>query len=93
MILPRDAAVEGEPESVVVEVAEPVADALDLLDEKLHGFGRPVREPGVVVGEDLVPPGGDGASESGQLGHLRFGAALVEPGEPAAGMGEIEERR
>ena len=88
--MPCDAAVEQEPESVVVEVAEPVADAFDLFDEQVHGLRRPVRQAGVVVGEHLVVPGGDGLGEPGQFGDVGLGAPVVEGGDPAAGMRGID---
>ena len=83
---------EQEPEAVVVEVAEPVADALDLLDEQVHRFGRPVRQSGVVVGEHLVLPRSDGLGEPVQLGDLGLRAPLVEDREPTTGMGEVDGR-
>jgi hypothetical protein len=53
---------------MVVEVAVAVADAADLLDDEIHGFGRAVGgAAGGVEREDLVSPGIDGAREPGQL--------------------------
>lgn len=62
---PLDAAAEEEPSPVVVEVAVAVADAADLLDEQVDGFGRSVGGAGGgVEGEGLVAPPVNGAGEA-----------------------------
>jgi hypothetical protein len=67
-----------------------VADASDLLDEEVHGFGRPVRSTcGLVVGEDLVTPAVDGAAEAGELGDVGVGGVLEEHHEPSSGGGKV----
>jgi hypothetical protein len=48
--------VKQDAESVVLEVPEAVAAALDLFHEQVEGFGRSVAGAGFVVGEDLGPP-------------------------------------
>ncbi len=47
---------EQESESIVVEVAEAVADSFDLFDQQVGAFGGGVGESGVVVVEDLGFP-------------------------------------
>jgi len=67
-----------------------VADAADLLDEEVDGFGRPVRGTcGLVVGEDLVTPAVDGAGEAGELGDVRVGCVLEEHHEPSSCGGKV----
>lgn len=79
---------------VVLEVAEAVTDSLDLLDQQVHRLGRAVGHPaGVEVGEQLIPPGVDGAGQAAQLGDLGIGATdepVQQPllGPVAAGLGE-----
>jgi hypothetical protein len=46
--VPVDAAVQEQPEPVVVEVSESVSNAFDLLDEQVDGFGGPLDAPPVV---------------------------------------------
>ena len=90
MSVPVDAAVQQEPEPVVGEVAETVADALDFLDEQVHRFGAPVADAaGVEVGEQLTSPGVDGAGEAVQLGDIRVGAVNQPPIQPLLGLGAI----
>jgi hypothetical protein len=66
--LPPDATVQQQPQAVVGEVAETVSDALDLLDEQIHGLGGPVGAAlGRMEGEDLGFPGPDRAGQPRQL--------------------------
>jgi hypothetical protein len=54
-----------------VEVSESVDDARDFLDLEVDGFGGPVADPsGAEVGQELGPPGGEGAGQPSQLGHV-----------------------
>ena len=71
---------EQEAESVVVEVAEAVADSFDLFDHQVGAFGGGVGEPGGVVGEDLGLPGPDGFGEAGELVDVGLVAVAVEAG-------------
>jgi hypothetical protein len=65
VILPGDAAVEDEPNSVVVEVAESLAGPFDLLDQQVGRFSGSVGDAaGVEVGQQYLPPGVDGAGQS-----------------------------
>src|ERR687897_3364147 len=80
------AAAEEEPESIVVEVPEPEAEALDVLDDQVGALGGGVGEPGAVPAQDRGFPAGDGAAEPFELGHFAAGAVLVEGDEPAAGL-------
>ncbi len=77
--LPGDGAPVGtdgqqEPEAVVGEVAEAVSGALDLLDQRVGGFGRPVADARAAgrgpVGQQLGAPGVQRAAEPVQLGHV-----------------------
>ncbi len=77
---------EQEAESVVVEVAEAVADSFDLLDHQVGAFGGGVGEAGGVVGEDLGLPGPNGLSQAGELVDVGLVAVAVEPIEPASGQ-------
>jgi hypothetical protein len=55
--LPRDAAVQQQPQPVVGEVAEAVPDPLDLLDQQVDGLSGPIGAAiGGVEGEDLDLP-------------------------------------
>ncbi len=90
--LPCNPTAQKEPEPIVVEVAESMADSADLLDEQVHGLGGSVRQPGGVVGEHLVLPGGDGLGQPAHLGDLHLGAPPVErsqrpPGSERVGGG------
>src|SRR5215207_6913162 len=68
---PGDAAgVKQHAEPVVVEGAEAVPAALDLLDAQVQAFGRPVRGSGVVVGEDLAAPRLERLAERADLSDL-----------------------
>ncbi len=76
MSVPGDAAVQEQAQPVVVEVAEAVSDALDLLDHEVDGFGGSVADAGVVEGgEKLVPPGVEDAGQASELGDMGVGAA------------------
>ena len=60
------------------------------LDEQVDRLGGAVAGPaGGEVGEDLVLPGGDGASEAVELGHGAVGAGQVEAFQPPAGPVEV----
>jgi hypothetical protein len=73
------AAGEEESASVVGEIAIAVAEAADLLDEQVDGFGGSVGGAvGGVEGEELVAPAVDGASEPGQLGDVGVGGVLED---------------
>jgi hypothetical protein len=65
-----------------------VPDALDLLDQEVDGFGRPVGDPvGVEVGQQLAVPGVDGAGQALELGDIGVGAV----GQPGGGRGDTPE--
>lgn len=71
----------------MLEAAEAVTAALDLLDAEVEAFGGPVRRSGGVVGEDLRPPPLQCLAEADDLRHVIREAAgdrLVEHG---AGVG------
>jgi hypothetical protein len=69
--LPADAAVQEQPQAVVVEVAEAVAAALDLLDKQVQRLGGPIgAAAGGMEGEDLGLLGPDGAGKARQLWNL-----------------------
>ena len=88
--MPVDAGVQQEVQSVVVEVAESVADAFDLLDQQVDALGGSVGETaGGVEREDLGFPGEDGLGEPDELGDLGVGDEVVERDETAAGVREI----
>ncbi len=76
-----------ESQSVVGEVAEAEADALDPLDQQVDGLGGAVAgSAGGEVGQQLVFPGGDGAGQAEQLGDVGVGAGPVEDLQPAPAM-------
>jgi hypothetical protein len=77
-MLPWGAAAEQEPESIVLEVLEPEAEWLDVLDDQVGALGRRVGEPGGVPAQDRGLPAGDGAGEVLELGHVAVGAVVVE---------------
>src|SRR5918994_5206666 len=85
-MVPWGATAEEEPESIVVEVPEPEAEALDVLDDQVGAFGGGVGEPGAVPAQDRWLPAGDGAGESFKLGNLAPSAVVVEGDEPPAGL-------
>jgi len=94
--VPVDAAVQQQPEAVVVEVAEAVAGSLDLLDQQVHHLGRAVGDAAVVeVGEQLVAPGVDSHGEAVQLRDIGVGAMHPPPVQPppslVAGLGAVEQ--
>jgi integrase/recombinase XerC len=72
--------VEEHSEAVVLEGAEAVTAALDVLDAQVQAFGRPVRGSGGAVGEDLGAPAR--GQRNGLLGHVavrrRSGGRLVQ---------------
>jgi hypothetical protein len=83
---PFDAAVQQESEPIVLEVAEAVPDALDLLDQQVHGFGGSVGQAGAVPAEDLVLPPPDGGGEAAELGDVGTPAVDVEALEPPSSL-------
>ena len=85
-MLPWGATAQQESEPIVLEVPEPEAEALDVLDDEVGAFGRGVGEPGPVPAQDRGLPAGDGAGEPVELGHVAVGAMCVEGDEPAAGV-------
>src|SRR5690606_30133113 len=88
-MLPWSAAAEQEAEPVVVEVAEPEPEALDVLDHEVRALGRCVREPGAVPAQDRCLPAADRLREPGQLGHVAVGAVLVERHESPAAVEHV----
>ena len=64
-----------------------MADAADLLDNEVEGFGRSVA--GGVERVDLLSPGIDGASKPGQLRDLRVGGVLEEYDQHTSSVGEV----
>src|ERR671910_1590588 len=83
---PWRAAAEQEAESIVLEVAEPEPEPLDVLDDQVGAFGGRVDEPGAVPAQDRGLPAGDGASEPVELCHTAVGAVVVEGHEAPAGL-------
>ena len=78
------AAAEEESAPVVGEVAVAVAEAGDLLNEQVDGFGWFVAgATGGVEGEDLVAPVVDGVREPGELGDVGLRGVLEEHDEPS----------
>jgi hypothetical protein len=83
---------------IVVEVPEPEAEPLDVLDDQVGARGGGVGERGAVPAQDRCLPAGDGAGDcsssgtSGQVGgaDLALGVARVEPGENPGEAGRIE---
>lgn len=96
---PGDAAgVEEHAEPVVLEGAEPVAGALDLLHAQVETLGRTVRDLRIVPREDVASPPGEGAAQRLDLDGYRgirsceprrwdhrLGAARGTPRRPSAG--------
>src|ERR671918_1546762 len=85
-MLPWGAAAQEEPDPIVVEVPEPEAEALDVLDDQVGALGGGVGESGAVPTQDRGFPAGDGAGEPFELGHLATSAVVVEDDEPPAGL-------
>jgi hypothetical protein len=83
---PWGAAAQERPGSIVVEVPEPEAERLDVLDDEAGAFGGGVGEPGAVPAQDRCLPAGDGAGEPFELGHLAAGAVVVEGHDPPPGL-------
>jgi hypothetical protein len=69
--LPSATTVQQQPQPVIVEVTEALADPLHLLDQQVDGLGGPV---GAAIGgmpsKDLGLPGPYGVSQAGQLSDL-----------------------
>ena len=76
---PVDAGVEEQPEPVVVEVAEPVPDLLDLLDQAVDGFGRSVAHAALA-----------GRGERGE--HSSCQASRVRASRSSSGISERAQR-
>lgn len=78
----------------MVEAAEAVAGAFDLLDAEVEAFGGAVAGAGVVVGQDLGSPRLEGGAEGVDLVDLVGAAAgdrLVQEGGGGGGVvGEVE---
>ena len=91
-MLPWGAAAQQEPEAIVVEVAEPEAEALDVLDDQVGAFGGGVGQPGAMPAQDRGLPAGDGAGEPFELGHVARRAVVVEHGEAPAGVEDMSAR-
>ena len=88
--IPLDAAAEEESASIVGEVAVAVAEAADLLDEQVDGFGGSVGgAAGGVEGEDLVAPAVDGVRKPCELGDVGVGGVLEEHDQPALRVGQV----
>jgi hypothetical protein len=88
--LPPDATVKQQAQSVVGEVAEAMADALDLLDEQVHGLGRAVgAAAGGVEGQDFGLPRPDGTGKTRQLHHSDAVRPAVEALQRGLGMGQV----
>ena len=83
------AAAEQESEAIVVEVAEPEAEPLDVLDDEVGALGGGVGQPGAMPAQDRGLPAGDGPGEPFELGHAARVAVVVEHGEPAAGVEDV----
>lgn len=65
-------------------------DTLDFLDDQVDGFGGPVADAGVVErGEQLTPPGVQGACQAGQLRDMRVGAVHQEAVEELFGPSTV----
>jgi hypothetical protein len=80
------AASEKDPEPVVVEVGEPLAGSLVLLDEQIGGFGSVVGCAGGVVGEDVLTPATQRLGKTTELGS---GILVVAPLEGGASRGVV----
>ena len=88
--LSLDSAVQQEPQSVVVQVAESVAGAFHLFDQQVGGFGRSVgHTAGVEVGQQLGAPGVDGAGQAVQFGDVGVGAVGQPPVQPLLGVSAV----
>src|SRR5215216_4536535 len=88
--LPPDAAMQQQPQPVIGEVAEAVADPLHLLDEQVDRLGGPIGAAGgQVPGQDLGLPGPHGAGQTGQLEELDAVAPAVEAVQRDAGARQI----
>ena len=66
-----------------------MAAALDLLHAEVEAFGRTVAGAGVVVGEDLSSPRGEGLAEGSDLGDVVVGAAGNGLFDQQLGVGSI----
>ena len=68
---------------------EAVGVAADLLGQQSDVLDTPIRFlPGVAIGEDLVRPAVDGASEPCQLEYVRLGGVLKEHDQPPTGVSD-----
>ena len=76
--LPPDAAVQQQPQPVVGEVAEAVADPLVLLISRLIASVSPLEQLAVSARPGSRPPGVHRAGQPRQLGHLDGVAPAIE---------------
>jgi hypothetical protein len=78
------------PESVVVEASVAVADAADLLNQEVDGFGGSVAGSfGVEVCEEFLAPHGECAAEAGDFGHWAVQEVVDEFGGMRAACGQV----
>src|SRR5215472_11546 len=82
----RFLAVQPYPAALVFEVAEAEGDPGGVFDHPVDGLGPGVGDAGVDEGQDLRPPGLDGAGEPGDLGDVGAGAPVVERMQPVADL-------
>lgn len=81
--MPGDAgSVQLDPQSIVINVAEPLAKPLDLLDERSRTLGGGiVLAVAVVVGQPLGFPAADGAPQPVTFGDCGGVGGVVEVGQ------------
>jgi len=70
--------VQPYPAPLIVEVAESEGDPGGVLDHPVCRFGGGVGDAGIDEGQDLRPPGLDGAGQGGDLGDVGAGAPVIE---------------
>ena len=87
--MPFHATVEKDPEPEVLEVAEAMGDAQDLLDDEIDRLRGAIRCAGEVVGQDLDPPTQGGAGQTVELGDVRRLALSDEGVESASCLGDV----
>ena len=86
---PLSPAAQEEAEPIVLEVAEPEAEALDVLNHQVGALGCGVGEAGAVPAQDGDFPAGDAAGEAFSLGHVAVVAVVMEGDERAAGVERV----